>query len=156
VAARLHEHTPSALFTDEEHRRYHWLRKNSARAAIKNKKTGHSRLPKESVQDEPDILVLDGTGKGWMTRWHQMFRRFKISHLRSPMFFHVDPRDRDGLLAYTYNQGRESELLEIPGTVGKEISKHKMKKSSRSERKRDQKGNNPTYKYVWPTTDKQD
>lgn len=64
------------------------------------------------------------------------------------MFFHVDPRDRDGLLAYTYNQDRESGLLEIPGTVGKEISKHKTKKCSRSERKKDQNGNNPTYKYA--------
>jgi 2-polyprenyl-6-methoxyphenol hydroxylase-like FAD-dependent oxidoreductase len=25
VAARLHEHTSSALFTDTEHQRFHWL-----------------------------------------------------------------------------------------------------------------------------------
>jgi len=99
------------------------------------------------MKDKPDILVLDGSGRQWMTRWRQMFERFEIGHLRSPMFFHIDPRDRDGMLAYTYNQGRERELLAIPGTVGKEISKHKKKKSSRSERKNDQNGNKPSYKY---------
>ena len=40
VAARLCEHTPSAIFTDEEHQRYHWIRKHGARMSIKNRKNG--------------------------------------------------------------------------------------------------------------------
>ena len=31
VAARLQEETPSAMFTDEEHQRYHWIRKHTGR-----------------------------------------------------------------------------------------------------------------------------
>lgn len=41
LAAHLCEHTPSALFADEEHARYHWIRKqgvfhrNSLRKGVK-------------------------------------------------------------------------------------------------------------------------
>jgi hypothetical protein len=48
------------------------------------------------------------------------------------MFFHVDPGDRDGMLAYTQEVGREEELWEISGCVGKEMSKHKKKKRRQS------------------------
>jgi len=148
VAARLCESTPSAIFTDEEHRRYHWIQKHADRATIKNKKTGHLKLPKNaepttgksepamSTKPEKDILVLDSSSNEWMTRWKQLFKRFQISHLRSPMFFHVDPNDRDGLLAYAHEHKRDNELLEITGCVGKEISKHKQKKTSCSSHKR--------------------
>ncbi|KAJ6141276.1 L-lysine 6-monooxygenase/L-ornithine 5-monooxygenase [Penicillium chermesinum] len=44
------------------------------------------------------------------------------------MFFHVDPGDRDGMLAYAQETGREDDLWEISGCVGKEMSKHKKKK----------------------------
>ncbi|KAG9571163.1 FAD binding domain-containing protein, partial [Aureobasidium melanogenum] len=54
-------------------------------------------------------------------------KTFEISHLRSPMFFHPDPQDRDGLLSFTYEHERNKELVEIPECVGKEISKHKKK-----------------------------
>lgn len=50
--------------------------------------------------------------------------------MRSPMFFHVDPGDRDGMLAYAGETGREKELWELHGCVGKELSKHKKKKKS--------------------------
>lgn len=63
-----------------------------------------------------------------MSKWNTLFSMLEISHLRSPMFFHPDPHDRDGLLAYAHNEGRECECLEIAGCVGKEISKHQMKK----------------------------
>jgi len=43
------------------------------------------------------------------------------------MFFHPDPRDRDGLLEYTYKEGREKELKEITAVVGKSLSKHQRK-----------------------------
>jgi len=128
VAARLCESTPSAIFSDTEHHRYHWIKRHGNRASIKDRRTGHTKVPKK-----PDscrnysTLVLDGTDKDWMTRWNQLFKTFEISHLRSPMFFHPDPQDRDGLLSYTYEKGRDKELVEIPECVGKEISKHKKK-----------------------------
>ncbi|KAK1139597.1 hypothetical protein N8T08_000601 [Aspergillus melleus] len=34
VAARLNEETPSAMFTDEEHQRYHWINKHRGRMAL--------------------------------------------------------------------------------------------------------------------------
>jgi hypothetical protein len=149
VAARLQEETPSAMFTDEEHQRYHWIRKHSGRMALVR---AHNRKMK-GVKADPYIglpnpdhrktfggsspvvkkqrfatLVLDSTGHRWMERWNRSFRMLEIEQLRSPMFFHVDPGDRDGLLAYTCETGRESELWEISGCVGHELSKHKRKK----------------------------
>ncbi|THY82356.1 FAD/NAD(P)-binding domain-containing protein [Aureobasidium pullulans] len=115
VTARLCEETPSAIFTDEEHRRYHWIKRHGDRASIKNKRTGQTKQPKKSQTCRNySTLVLDGTGNHWMERWNQLFKTFEISHLRSPMFFHPDPLDRDGLLSYTYEQGRDRELVEIP------------------------------------------
>lgn len=181
VAARLCEHTPSALFTDEEHQRYHWIRKHGRRMSVKNKKTGIVRPADASVPPSPpsssssrassiasssnaasttdmygssvtsvsstssidslqderaryiggrrkiSTVVLDATGDQWMAKWNQLFKTFDISHLRSPMFFHVDPGDRDGLLAFAHEERRENELQEIRGCVGKEVSKHKRK-----------------------------
>ena len=157
VAARLREQTPSALFTDEEHHRYHWINKHGGHASIKNRKTGRTRqlepsskapLSKQIGQDqqttpqarsrqsasEPSMLVLDSSGDSWMAKWKRLFSQLEISHLRSPMFFHPDPHDRDGLLAYAHSQGRECECLEIAGCVGKELSKHQMKKKRNSRR----------------------
>lgn len=67
-----------------------------------------------------------------MERWNRAFKTLEIQQLRSPMFFHVDPSDRDGMLAYTQETGRDCDLWEIPGCVGKELSKHKKKKKLRS------------------------
>lgn len=78
------------------------------------------------------MLVLDNSGNRWMEKWNRLFRMLEIEHLRSPMFFHVDPGDRDGLLAYTQEMGREKELWEITGCVGQELSKHKKKKRIKS------------------------
>lgn len=127
VAARLCENTPSAIFTDEEHHRYHWIKKHAARTAIKNKKTGHIREPSLSCRNH-STLVLDSSGNDWMAQWNRLFETFEISHLRSPMFFHPDPQDRDGFLAFAHEEGRNGELVEIPEVVGKEVSKHKKKK----------------------------
>lgn len=63
-----------------------------------------------------------------MQRWNNAFKTLEIRQLRSPMFFHVDPGDRDGMLAYTQESGRDTDLWEIPNCVGKEMSKHKKKK----------------------------
>lgn len=69
-----------------------------------------------------------------MEKWNLLFRTLEIEYLRSPMFFHVDPGDRDGMLAYTRDTGREElgrDLWEIPGCVGKELSKHRKKQMQR-------------------------
>lgn len=202
VAARLHEETPSAMFTDEEHQRYHWISKHSGRMALvqarhkgikgvraekwngghqggtsdKRKASFDMRRGRGSTSssgssyssagssasddDEPpslstspesvasilaaekgqsleatgeqdrglSIKVLDSTGDQWMEKWNRAFRALEIQQLRSPMFFHVDPGDRDGMLAYTQETGREKDLWEISGCVGKELSKHQKKK----------------------------
>lgn len=140
VAARLCEHSPSAVFTDEEHRRYHWIRKHGGQMSIKHKKDGRVTNAKTARRHgrRYSTLVLDGTGDHWMTRWNNLFKMFEITHLRSPMFFHVDPGDRDALLAFTHERDRETELEEIRDCVGKEISKHQRKKklSSRQRQQR--------------------
>ncbi|RMJ27783.1 FAD binding domain protein [Aspergillus sp. HF37] len=137
VAARLQESTPSALFTDEEHQRYLWIRRHGGRVALAGK--GKKKQRKEAARgsrSSPKILVLDSSSPAWLEKWHRSFRTLEIAHLRSPMFFHVDPGDRDGMLAYTRENRREGELGEISGCVGKEISKHRQKKRANSVRNR--------------------
>ncbi|KAL5338740.1 hypothetical protein BJX70DRAFT_193533 [Aspergillus crustosus] len=178
VAARLKEHTPSAIFTDEEHQRYHWINKHKGRmnlvrshkAKLRGLGVSHSgrrhevdRERGQSVSSEEEsnsasysgfesgsgtesergdekmmdggkglsMLVLDSTGTQWLEKWNRAFKTLEIEQLRSPMFFHVDPGDRDGMLAYTTEQGRENDLWEISGCVGKEVSKHKRKKQQK-------------------------
>jgi hypothetical protein len=48
------------------------------------------------------MAVLDADHDGWMGRWNRLFKTFGITHLRSPMFWHVDPNDRDSLLSKAY------------------------------------------------------
>ncbi|PGH02250.1 hypothetical protein AJ79_07699 [Helicocarpus griseus UAMH5409] len=155
AAARLREETPSALFTDEEHQRYHWLKRHSGRMALVrahnrtlNSAGKHGRRVSQKGQkgevhwcktgtksctgtrspSQPSILVLDSSGDRWLEKWNRSFEKLQIPCLRSPMFFHVDPGDRDGMLAFSRETGREDELWEIPGCVGQELSKHKKKK----------------------------
>ncbi|KAF1833025.1 FAD/NAD(P)-binding domain-containing protein [Decorospora gaudefroyi] len=143
VAARLREATPSATFTDDEHQRYHWIRKHGRKMNIKNYRTNKDSLPTPpstpgtsdcgcehpTPPDEAiDMQVLDADGAGWMTKWRRLFKTLDIEYLRSPLFFHVDPADRDALLGYTYAHERESDIQALPGIAGKEVSKHKRKK----------------------------
>lgn len=138
------------MFTDEEHQRYHWIKKHRGKMSLvraqrrKNKGvradryTGSADTSMKNLQEEEpcccaqdgkySTIVLDSSGNRWMERWNKAFRALEIDHLRSPMFFHVDPGDRDGLLAYTRETGREKELCELSGCVGHEMSKHKRKK----------------------------
>lgn len=78
------------------------------------------------------MLVLDSTSDQWLGRWNTLFKTYDISHLRSPMLWHVDPLDRDSLLAHAYMNQREDELVEIKNCVGKEMSKHAKKKKAAS------------------------
>jgi thioredoxin reductase len=142
AAARLHEHTPSATFTDDEHQRYHWIKKHGRKMNIKNYRNNKDSLPtppsspdnsdcgceNHVTEDALDMLVLDADGEEWMAKWNRLFKTFGIDYLRSPMFFQIDPADRDALLAYAYEQEREKELQALPGCAGKEVSKHKKKK----------------------------
>ncbi|KAL1609044.1 hypothetical protein SLS59_001407 [Nothophoma quercina] len=148
AAARLREHTPSATFTDDEHQRYHWIRKHGRKMNVKNYKTNEDSLPTSRPASESsdcgcscnapttdnsiDMLVLDADGADWMSKWNRLFKTFGINYLRSPMFFQIDPADRDALLGYAYEKGREKELQALPGCAGKEISKHRKKKKINS------------------------
>lgn len=128
AAARIREDSPSAIFTDEEHRRFHWLRKHGKNVAVKQAKTGRV-IPASTAQStDHKIAVLDASDNTWLGRWRRLFSTFDIQSLRSPVFWHIDPQDRDSLLSHTYFQGREDELVEIGGCVGKETSKHQKKK----------------------------
>ncbi|KAF5970599.1 FAD-binding protein [Fusarium bulbicola] len=129
ISARLHEHTPAALFTDEEHRRFHWISKYGNKMPLKHVRSGKISPPKHAAKPQYKMLVLDADGDTWMGRWNRLFKMYDISHLRSPMLWHVDPLDRDALLAHAYANDRADELVEIRNCVGKEVSKHGRKKS---------------------------
>ncbi|KAL2127850.1 hypothetical protein VTI74DRAFT_10089 [Chaetomium olivicolor] len=128
MAARLREQNPAAIFTDEEHRRFHWMRRHGKKMALKHVKNGGVSCAMDTTRSEFNMVVLDADHDDWMGRWNNLFKTFDIKHLRSPMFWHVDPHDRDSLLSKAYEQGRENELMEIKGCVGKEVSKHLKKK----------------------------
>ncbi|KAG4444077.1 hypothetical protein IFR05_000430 [Cadophora sp. M221] len=152
VAARLRESTPSALFTESEHQKFHFMKASSSRQnsnpKFKNKPIRTSRrahtspdrlLPGHDVSNHGlDIAVLDANGDQWMSAWNERFEDLGITHLRSPMFFHPDPRDRDGMLEFAVSEGRQEELKEISGVVGKELSKHQRKKKLKDGHKRPQ------------------
>lgn len=130
MAARLCEQKPSAIFTDEEHRRFHWMQRHGRKMSLKHVKNGRlsSATGPTRNSPRPNMIVLDADHDDWMGRWNRLFDTFAIKHLRSPMFWHVDPHDRDSLLSKTYEEGREEEMVEIKGCVGKEVSKHLKKK----------------------------
>ncbi|KAI4226473.1 MAG: hypothetical protein L6R36_003128 [Xanthoria steineri] len=140
VAARLREPTPSAVFTDAEHNRYQWIQKHSGRMNLRPRGHGAQRskcsvvnnhkygIGNKDTTSNLDIQVLDSSGPGWLHSWMANFAALGISHLRSPMFFHPCPRDRDGLLAFAQETGRCGECVEIANCVGKSMSKHRRKK----------------------------
>ncbi|GAB7342397.1 hypothetical protein MBLNU457_g0612t2 [Dothideomycetes sp. NU457] len=102
VAARLREHLPSTSFSDAENDRYH----------------RQSRRIKRGRKKELTLMVIDETAPTWMSRWKRLFKAQDISHLRSPLFFHLDPSDRDSLLSYSYQHDRMTELQEVDGCIG--------------------------------------
>ncbi|ANB13166.1 hypothetical protein AWJ20_1448 [Sugiyamaella lignohabitans] len=122
TAARLREKTPSALFSEAEHQRFHWLKSKHVNLL--------KRRPSDvnSIPETLNIKVIDATSSSWLGQWDNQFGSCGIPHLRSPMFFHPDPFDVDGMIAFAHNTGREKELMEINGIVGKELSKHQQKK----------------------------
>lgn len=146
VAARLHEQTPSALFTEEEHRRYHWVRRH--KCAIHSNKGPKAKLRKDGAQaPKYDMKILDAASPHWLGEWSRLFAVLDIEFLRSPMFFHVDPADRDALLAFAHQDAAarrhdvDANMVEIPGCVGKELSKHR-KQVKRAHKEKKKKKNN--------------
>lgn len=134
TAARICEKTPSALFTNDEHARYwkkHQRHLNSLEQEQRRRKfsadSGYGS-ENEDGSSRPSITVLDAASDEWLATWKTRFQNLSISHLRSPLFFHPDPRDRDGLLAFAHERERVNELREIPNVVGKELSKHERKR----------------------------
>ena len=146
VAARLREQTPSAVFTDAEHSRYQWIKKHHRRTNILQTSIRHAAPTKTSSRQydcrtsisqnqtseitDLSIKVLDSSGPTWLHSWKSNFAALSIPHLRSPMFFHPCPRDRDGLLAYAHETNRASTCVEIGGCVGCSMSKHRRKKKA--------------------------
>ncbi|KAI5481763.1 FAD binding domain protein [Pseudohyphozyma bogoriensis] len=149
LAARLAEDRPAALYTDLEHARLSWLRKQEAGKKAEGRRRsvkGHwaarklveptsvvTGLASDGVEGESGttIKVFDNVSDGWMGKWKRFFKRLEISHLRSPMFFQPSPADEDALVAYARRMGKEDELVPIAGVVGKEKSKHARKKGGR-------------------------
>lgn len=134
VAARIHEQAPSAMFTDEEHRRWSWLKNKGNKLSVMQVKTGHVKpasVDAKKSKSPCKMAVLDSSGEGWLSRWKTLFSTYGISHLRSPMIWHIDPQHRDALLSHAHFQGRDDELVEIKGCVGKEISKHHKKQKQK-------------------------
>lgn len=88
----------------------------------------NSKESRGTDNEDLNLKVLDSSGTEWLNSWKANFSALGISHLRSPMFFHPCPRDRDGLLAYAQETGLVDDCIEIPNCVGKSMSKHRRKK----------------------------
>lgn len=74
-----------------------------------------------------------------MTGWNSQFDACKIPYLRSPMFFHVDPVNIDGMVSFAHLNNRNNELMEITNVVGKEYSKHQQKRIMEKKKKKTKK-----------------
>lgn len=132
VAARLCEDTPGSIYTDDEHQRFHWLRKrgNKVSTLTKSMKKHSSYTAPLKLRGE-NILVLDAVADTFLGQWDNQFRSCQIPVLRSPMFFHPDPQTVDAMISYAHLHRREKELMEIPNVVGREYSKHQHKREMR-------------------------
>jgi hypothetical protein len=128
VAARLYESVPAAIFTDEEHRRYQWLRAHGSKVVLKHLRSGRTMSHTRELKPRYRIAVLDATANSWMARWNSRFQTLDIPQLRSPLPWHLDPKDLDSLRGYAHREGRSCELVEIKGCVGGELSKHAKKR----------------------------
>ncbi|CDZ97753.1 hypothetical protein [Phaffia rhodozyma] len=145
AVSRLYEDTPSALYSDFEHARLHWLRKHAKpgkterivpddvaegrESPSKQRKTPQSpsRTKNDVTEKRPKVMVMDKQAARFMGTWDTFFDAFKIKHLRSPLFFHPHPGDLDALKSYAHANDRAKALIEIENVVGTEWSKHQKK-----------------------------
>lgn len=140
VAARLCEDTPGSIFTEDEHQRYHWLRQRKSKLGIVSKDCSKLSLFRLKTKlDASQILVLDAVADTFMGQWDNQFASCQIPVLRSPMFFHPDPVNIDGMISYAFHNKRDKDLVEIHNVVGKEYSKHQQKRVLKKQSKK-----NPT------------
>ncbi|RCK60927.1 hypothetical protein Cantr_08095 [Candida viswanathii] len=138
VSARLLESHPGSLFTEDEHQRFHWLKQRGHKVNLINSKQSHYTTSLGFRAS--DILVLDALDGEFMRGWNNQFAACQIPYLRSPMFFHVDPVNIDGMVSFAHLNGREDELMEITNVVGKEYSKHQQKRiMTKKKKKKDRK-----------------
>lgn len=140
AAARLCEDSPGSIYTEDEHQRFRWLNQRGGKVNLINRNVSSKtkyKPPKVSKKYTPskkylpeEILVLDGVSDDWLGQWNNQFETCLIPYLRSPMFFHPDPVNVDGLVCFAHSSQREGpeHLFEIENVVGKEYSKHKQKK----------------------------
>lgn len=135
VCARLCEQCPGSIYTEDEHQRFHWLKQRGYQVNLVNRNVSSNKSykPNKHKYSQPyytlnDIMVLDEVNDKFLGQWNNQFSACKIPYLRSPMFFHLDPVNIDGLVSYTHTTNRNHELMEIENVVGKEYSKHQLKK----------------------------
>lgn len=140
VTARLCEDCPGSIYTEDEHQRFHWLKQRGNKVNLINRSVSSNKgykpqrpekMYKPRRKFEPlEILVLDGQLDLFMGQWDNQFAACQIPYLRSPMFFHPDPVNIDGLISFAHLERREltRDLMEIENVVGREYSKHQLKK----------------------------
>lgn len=134
ISARLLESHPGSLFTEDEHQRFLWLKQRGNKVNLINSKHNNYKFNKKF--ENKDLLVLDSMGDKFMTGWNSQFKACQIPYLRSPMFFHVDPVNIDGMVSFAHLNNRNDELMEITNVVGKEYSKHQQKRIMEKKKKK--------------------
>ena len=160
VSARLCEEYPGSIYTEDEHQRFRWLKQRGNKVNLINhnvsSKTKFKPMPKGcayslSKKFHPlEILVLDGVSDKFLGQWDNQFTLCQIPYLRSPMFFHPDPVNVDGLVTYSHFSKRDSpkDLMKIENVVGREYSKHQLKKLlNKNSRKKQLKTPIPTQEF---------
>lgn len=161
TAARLCEDMPGSIYTEEEHQRFHWLKQRGNKVNLINrnitakknfKLPSESHLYRQKKFMPQDLLVLDAVADRFMGQWDNQFASCQIPYLRSPMFFHPDPVNIDGMISFAHLNKREGpkDLMEIQNVVGREYSKHQMKKITAKNMKK----NNPVPANISDTHDK--
>lgn len=137
ILARLCEQCPASLYSEDEHQRFHWLKRRGNKVNLLNRNVSSKTNYKPETHFKSgqtckpeDILVLDTVADNFLGQWDNQFATCQIPFLRSPMFFHCDPVNIDGLYSYAFQNQREDSrnLKEIKNVVGKEYSKHQLKK----------------------------
>lgn len=140
VCARLCEPCPGSIYTEDEHQRFHWLRQRKGNINLLSRNVSSNRnlesldsrrRYREKTNFSPEeMLVLDSTSSNFLGQWDNQFESCQIPYLRSPMFFHPDPENIDGLVSFAHKCNKETpkDLMEIENVVGKEYSKHQHKK----------------------------
>jgi cation diffusion facilitator CzcD-associated flavoprotein CzcO len=111
LVTRLLERWPSSIISDTEHSRVHHLHSGKCH---KNKRDETAPLTINGLNKR--ILVIDKYGE-WMAKWDKSFRAYDIEHLRSPLFFHMDPSHPEALRAYAQKHNRSDELNDITNIV---------------------------------------